>query len=269
MEAVIEHALEPELIGTIPRRLHLPPSAFGLLIVAALLLGLFVFGSGRALWEGIKLSWLARSGQTLSGTITEIRTEAMPKGQASRQSAVRYAVDLPRPQGLLHRTGWIVLSDPPALPGAQMIPVKPQAAPIFHLGQTIPLRQAELLGVTVCQPWGSNPGSRILTLFLAGGLVMTVSLLLLRRLLQWSSHRLHLLRRGAATVGTITHKRSESEDTVRYFLRYGYAGSPAQGHEEQVSAEQWHRFHVGQPVTVLYDPASPGRAGLYALIAQK
>ena len=97
---------------------------------------------------------------------------------------------------------------------------------------------------------------------------MLVSLLLLRRLLRWMGERLHLLRLGTATVGTITHKRTEAEDMVRYFLRYGYSSGQTEGreHEEQVSMDQWKLFHVGQPVTVLYDPEEPERVGLYALI---
>ena len=58
---------------------------------------------------------------------------------------------------------------------------------------------------------------------------------------------------------------------ARYYLRYGYAAGSALGQdrEEQVSADHWREFQVGQPVTVLYDPNNPGHAGLYALIAQK
>ena len=73
-----------------------------------------------------------------------------------------------------------------------------------------------------------------------------------------------------ATVGTITHKRTEADDIVRYYLRYGYAPSAGEGREreEQVSVEQWKEFEVGQPVTVLYDPDLPEQAGLYALIGR-
>ena len=56
---------------------------------------------------------------------------------------------------------------------------------------------------------------------------------------------------------------------VRYFLRYGYRGGPEAGREEQVSADQWREFQVGQPVTVLYHSDAPEEAGLYALISQK
>ena len=268
MEAVTEHALEPELAGPAPRRLHLPLRARLLLIVAGLLLGLFAAGSARALWEGVKLSWLAASGHPLSGRIVEIRTEpSSAKGQTPRQTAIRYSAVVPGPQGRLSESGWIVLAEPPASLSAENRPAP--AAPAFHLGEPFPLRFAVWGNAVLCQPWGPSPGSRIWTLFLAGGLVLAVSLLLLRRLLRWTGSRLHLLRRGTAAIGTITHKRSESEDMVRYFLRYGYPGGPEGGREEQVSADQWREFEVGQPVTVLYDPAAPQRAGLYALISQK
>jgi len=270
MEAVIEHVLEPEIAGPVPRRLHLPIRARLLLAVASLLLSLFVIGSGRALWEGVKLSWLARAGHTVSGTVAEIRTvPSGPKDPALRQTALRYTASVPGPNGPVQKTGWIALGEPPAVPNPENQPAGTPAVPVFHLGQPVLLRVVVFGGAVICQPWGTGAGSRILTLFLTGGLVMAVSLFLLRRLLHWAGSRLHLLRFGTATVGTITHTRSEAEDMVRYFLRYGYPGGPESGREEQVSADQWRTFHVGQPVTVLYDPKHPTRAGLYALIAQK
>ena len=268
MEAVIEHTLEPELAGPVPRRLHLPLRARLLLTVAGLLLGLFVAGSARALWEGVKLSWLAEAGRSLSGRIVEIRTEpSVPKGQKPRQTAIRYFAVVPGPHGGLARTGWIVLSAPPQPLSAENRPSLSPAV-FYQVGQPFPMRFASFGSAVLCQPWGLNPGSRIWTLFLSGGLVLAVSLLLLRRLLRWTGDRLHLLRRGTAAIGTITHKRSEAEDMVRYFLRYGYPGGPEAGREEQVSADHWREFHVGQPVTVLFDPTAPEKAGLYALITR-
>jgi hypothetical protein len=273
MEAIAEHALEPELLLPTPRRLRLPLRTSLLLSVAVLLLGLFVLGSGRALWEGVKLAWLDSAGQTVQGKIDVIQTEPSPsKGQPAGQTAIHYEAAVPGPQGLRLQHGWIALGAPAAAPGieSQAAPLSP--GPRFRLGQSFPLRCASFLGATTCQPWGPNPGIRVFSLFLAGGLVMAVSLLLLRRLVRWSGSRGHLLRSGAATIGTITDKRSESEDMMRYFLRYGYAsGTSAQGRdrEEQVSADQWRAFEVGQPVTVLYDPDNPAHAELYALIVQK
>jgi hypothetical protein len=271
MEAIAEHALEPELLLPTPRRLRLPLRTSLLLSVAVLLLGLFVVGSGRALWEGLKLAWLDSVGQTVQGKIDRIQTEPLPpKGQPARQTAIRYEAVVPGPQGLRH--GWIALGPPDAAPGIENEAAPPAQGPRFRLGQTVPLQCASFLGATTCQPWGPNPGTRILSLLLAGGLVMTVSLLLLRRLVRWAGSRGYLLRLGIATIGTITDKRSESEDMMRYFLRYGYAsGTSAQGRdrEDQVSADQWRAFEVGQPVTVLYDPDNPSHAELYALIVQK
>lgn len=269
MEAIIEHTLEPELTKPAPRRLHLPVRALLLLGVAGLLLGLFVLGSGRALWEAVKLSWLAGTGHSISGQVAEIRTApAGPKDQTLGQTALRYTVSVPGPHGPVFKSGWIALSEPPALPNPENRPA-PAPLLVFHLGEPVPLRAAVFGSAVLCQPWGPGAGSRILTLFLTGGLVLAVSLYLLRRLLRWTGSRLYLLRFGTASIGTITHKRSEAEDMVRYFLRYGYPGGPSSGREEQVSAEQWREFHVGQPVTVLHDPKNPTRASLYALIAQK
>jgi len=283
MEALIEHTLEPEVAGPAPRRTHLPLRVSLLLAVAVLLLGVFVLGSGRALWEAARLSWLAGAGHTATGRIIRVATEPSGfKGQPPRPVAVRYACDLPAAQGTIHREGWIGLGAPPApingpSPAIVLSPAKDApkpsapASPTPRRGQTVLIRYAPWFGGVASQPWQPNPRGRVLTLILSGSLVMLVSLLLLRRLLRWMGERLHLLRLGTATVGTITHKRTEAEDMVRYFLRYGYASGQAEGreHEEQVSMDQWKLFQVGQPVTVLYDPDQPERVGLYALITHK
>jgi len=194
---------------------------------------------------------------------------------------------VPGPNGMIYREGWIGLGAPPVPVGGSALavpsPVAGQstrrsaatglaALPPFRLGQSLPIRYAPWFGGVASHPWQSGFGGRILTLLFIGGLVMLVSLLLLRRLLRWTRERLHLVRQGTATVGTIIHKRTEAEDMVRYFLSYGYAhgqaeeGAEGHEHEEQVSMDQWKRFQVGQPVTVLYDPDQPERVGLYALI---
>ena len=274
METLIEHSVEPEVAMPAPRRAGLPLRVSLLLAVAMLLLAVFVAGSGRALWEAVKLSWLAETGRTMTGHIIKIQTEPeSEKGQTPRQLAARYACDVPTASGTVHREGWINLGVEPS-PGGGPLPVKPNGAPAvapFQLGQALPVRYMSWFGQTVSHPWLPNPSGRIWTLFLSGSLVMLVSLLLLRRLWRWMQERLHLLKQGMATVGTITHKRSEAEDMVRYFLRYGYSSGQGEGreHEEQVSADQWKLFHVGQPVTVLYDPAQPARVGLYALITHR
>lgn len=281
MEAIAEHTLEPELLAPVPRRLGLPARTRLLLLVAALLLGLFVVGSGRALWEGVKLSWLGLSGQTIAGKIVAIRAEAPLKSAGKLrgggkekaplpvQTALGYEAVVSTPHGLQVRRGWVSLGTQSPAAGLESEAQPPPPAVQFQLGEPFPLRCASFLGRTVCQPWGPQPAPHIVPLFLAGGLIMAVSLRLLRRLSRWADSRRALLRGGTAVVGTITDKRTEAEDMARFFLRYGYPGGPDTGREEQVSAEQWREFHVGQPVTVLFNPEQPEQAGLYALIKQK
>lgn len=264
MEALTEHSLEPALQADVPRRLSLPLRERLLLAVALLLLALFTLGGCRALWEGGELAWLAGSGRSVTGRIVEIRSDPpLSEGKAGLQTAVRYAVSLPGPDGPRLFSEW---ATQPASSAAET--GRAAGTPQFFLGQPLPLRSARFLGLTVCRPWDSSAGARILSLLLAGGLILAVSLLLLRRLLRDTGKRLSLLRRGTATIGTVLHKRTESEDMVRYFLCYGYADSAAQRREreEQVSAAQWQMFSVGEPVTVLYAPAHPETAGLYALL---
>ena len=112
LEAIVEHRLEPELLAPTPRRLRLPWRTSLLLSVAALLLSLFVLGSGRALWEGAKMLWLDGAGQTISGKIVAIRTAHSMKGQLPVQTALCYEVDVPSPQGVRQQRGWVALGAP-------------------------------------------------------------------------------------------------------------------------------------------------------------
>lgn len=246
-----------------PRRAGLPFRLTFLLAVAGLLLGLFVVGSGRALWEAGKLFWIGGAGRTVRAPIVSIQTEPDPeKGKPPHQVAIRYEAALPSSGGFVRRFGWVGLEREKTVSGAP---------PRYQIGQTLPVRYAPWFGGVASHPWQPSPAGWITSLTLSGSLVLLVSLLLGRRLARWVGERRRLLRDGQATVGTITHKRTEAEDMVRYFLRYGYAaktGALSEGREreEQVSMEQWKRFEVGQPVTVLYDPNQPEQAALYALI---
>ena len=256
MEIVIEHKLEAEIAGAPPRRPRLALRLTLLLTVAYLLLALFVAGCGRALWEAGKLGWIAGAGQTAKGHVIEIRIEATTQKAAwPSQIAVRYAVEIPGRAGRqTHRTGWIGLGR--------------GETRRYHLGQPLAYRYAPWFGGVAGFPWQPAPMGRLVSLLLSGGLVLPVSAFLLRRLTRWLHDHLSLLREGLATVGTIIDKRTEADDMLRYFLRYGYATLPGIGweREEQVSQEQWREFEIGQPVTVLYDPALPEHAGLYALM---
>ena len=106
METIVEYKVEPELLLPTPRRLRLPWRTLLLLSVAVLLLGVFILGSSRALWEGAKMLWLEGAGQTVSGRIVAIRTRAASvKGQLPQQIAVCYEAEVPGPQGRQPRRG--------------------------------------------------------------------------------------------------------------------------------------------------------------------
>ncbi len=278
METVLEHTVEPKVAPPPPRRIALPPKLAFLLTVAGLLLGLFVLGSGRALWEVGKLLWIGAAGRTVQGHIVEVRTEpSAVRGKPPIPVAVRFVVNIPGVEGTLQRqSGWVglerpkgsALEIPRADQNAHPPPSPTRLPPGYALGRSFPVRYAPWFGGVASYPWRPSPAGRVTSLLLSGGLVLLVSLLLARRLVHWTRERLRLLRGGVATVGTITHKRTEADDVVRYYLRYGYAPAPGEGREreEQVSVEQWKEFEIGQPVTVLYDPNTPEQAGLYALI---
>jgi len=267
METLSEHVIEPALAAPPPRKTPLSLRLTSLLVLATLLLGLFALGGVRAVWEAGKLGWLAGAGRTVSGTVTRIETLPNPdKAAPPVPTGLWYTVTLPGPQGPFQRAGWISLAGEPVLPGGPARAL-PTPVPAVHLGQTLPVRYAPWFGSVLSQPWAAGPGNRIATLLFIGVLVLLVTARLARRILLWLRGHLHLLRQGQATVGTITDKRTEVEDAARYFLTYGYsAGGEGREREEQVGAEQWKLFQVGQPVTVLYDPASPSHAGLSVLM---
>ena len=142
---------------------------------------------------------------------------------------------------------------------------------LFLVGGCRTLGEAAALAWAAAHHTGSSSHhGNILTLILPGGAALWVTLWLLAKLTHWYRSRLHLLQWGIATVGTILHKRTESANSQRYYLRYGYAHVNERGeHEEEVNVDEWKRFEVGKSVTVLYDAAHPELAGLYVLIAGK
>ncbi len=269
METVSEHPIEREVAAPPPRAARLPLGVNFLILAAGLMFALFIGGGGYALLEAAKLGWVSAAGRTVTARVAEIRTEASEvKGQPARQTALRYVFTSPFDRSTQSR--WLRLdradNSQTGMPMSQGRG-KPAPPPFVHVGDPIPVRGAAWLGRPLFYPWTAEAAGRIVFLMLSGALIVGISLFLLRRLLTWRRHRLHLLRAGIATVGTIVDKEARSEDTPRYFVRYGYeAASAPQEREEQVSMEQWKEFEIGQPVTVLYDPDRTEDAGLYTLV---
>lgn len=279
METVADHALEPAVSSPPPRRLGLPLGTLALTALALLLFALFFAGGARAGWEAIKLGWIGVSGTPVPARITAVDT--LPPtvlGQAAIQTSLHYTYSYaPRP-GPAQETGALRLSNaapsdtaPGGVPAATSASApRPADAPVFHVGDALMLRRAQWLGQTLLVPWPARPGGGIVFLAFCGALIMTVSISLISRLWSWAVRRAFLLAHGVATVGTITHKHSQSEEAARCFVSYGYGDAQmpphAFEHEEQVTPDQWKQLEIGQPVTVLYDPACPATAGLYALL---
>lgn len=276
METLTPHAFEPAVSGPPPRRAFLPPGLLALVTLALFLFVLLLAGGASALLEAAKLGWVGVSGLPVAARITAIDTTfgASPT-QPATQTRLHYVYPY-APFGGFVETGTLRLSSPAAPPGNTPFnalaapPALAASAPIFHVGDTLPLRRARWLGQTLLLPWPARPGGKIAFLAFCGGLIVAVSLNLIQRLWKWTRRRVRLLGHGIATVGTITHKHSQAEDPAHYFVSYGYgdAQTPPLSfeHEEQVTADQWKCLQVGQPVTVLYDPACPSVAGLYTLL---
>lgn len=269
METVTEHLIEREVAAPPPRAVRLPLGLNFLILAAGLMFALFVGGGGYALLEAAKLGWISVAGRSVNARIVQIATEPAPaKDQPARQTALRYVFTSPFDQSPQSR--WLRLDRAAdAQPGMPMPQSrgKPAAPPAAVIGDVIPVRGAVWLGRPLFFPWTPQATGRIAFLMLSGGLIIGISGFLLRRLIEWRRHRLHLLRTGIATVGTIIDKEARAEDTPRYYVRYGYAaGSQPREREEQMSMEQWKEFEIGQPVTVLYDPEQTDDAALYTLV---
>ncbi len=279
METVAEHLIESEIAGLPPRRARLPFSTSALLFVAVLLFGLFLYGGLRSLWEAAKLAWVGVAGHTVTAHVTQIDTVPSPtKGQPPVQVGLHYTyrlspddkthVDYARlyqPQEDANSTGNGLMPRNRTEAGA------PTPTPVHQFKENEPLllRFAPWPGGPISHPWSPPPYGKMLFLALAGSLVIGVSALLLLRIVRWRRRRLHLLQSGIATVGTIIHKHASADDALRYFLRYGYAvDGTGREQEEQCNSDQWKLFEVGQPVTVLYDPAQPEESSLYALLGK-
>ena len=276
METVSEHVLEPRIAGPSPRAAYLSFGSNALLTASLLLFTVFLCGGGWALTEAARLGWLAAAGRTVQAQVVAIDTQPSPMpGQPPVQTSLRYQYRLPSVDAA--QTAVVLLAAPhpldsTPLSGIGPAPTRPLPPQIFHVGDPLPLRCAVWPGHPILMLWPADAGLKIVFLALSGSLIVIVSVLLMRRIGGWWQRRLHLLRQGIATVGTVTHKHAQAEDSPRYYVRYGYAwpAPPAapehHEHEEQVTAEQWRRLEVGQPVTVLYDPAQPETAGLYMLL---
>ena len=273
METVIEHPLESEIAGTPPRRVRLPWRTQTLLTLAGTLALLLFFGGARALLDAAQLAWAGTTGRTTVARVTQVQTETDPAaGSSTRPSSLRYEYADPFDGTRVSRFARINAEPTQGAGGPSLGSAgnsRPAQPPVIRVGDPLPLRIARWRGRSVSFFWRPVPWGKGIFLALCGLVVMGVSLRLLRTLARWRRHRTSLLSQGQAVVGTIIHKQADVGDTPRFYLRYGY-GTVAAGekleHEEQVSQEQWKRFEIGQPVTVLYDPERPVRAGLYALM---
>ena len=242
---MLPYAIAPELRMPPPRPARLPVGLSALLTLAALLLALFLAAGLRVTWEAVSLLHLNMAGQTVLARVNSLQHLPVTPGQKPAD-ALTFSYQWPF-AGQTRRTGQ---AHAPA--GA------------YHAGDSLPVRCAVWYGREMASPGGSVSAGRIAFLAACGLLLTGICLILVTRLFRWRSRRLFLLRRGEATVGTIIFKRTESHDTPRCFVRFGYmaAGQP-QERDEQVTAEAWKRADIGQPVTVLFDPARPSEGTLY------
>lgn len=278
METLSEYVLEPEAARPPPRPVRHRPGAIGLMLIAGLVFAVFAYGGLRALGEAGRLAWIAAMGHSVTARVASIDYAPSPfKGSSPVPVSLRYQYRLPQDLPGTVRVGRALLdatgaANPAAFPGRRGAVGTTRAEHAPRVGDALPLRWLAWRGRTVVMPWPVHPWGQIVFLALCGGLIVGISALLLWRLGRRLQERGHLLRRGQAAVGTILHKRTEAHDVPRYFVTYGYARqgpgavSEMREHEEQVTLEQWRRWEIGQPVTVLYDPAHADEAGLYALL---
>lgn len=268
METIAAHEIEPELAVAPPRRAPLPWRTQTLVVLASIVSVLLVVGGARAVLEAGRLAMAAVDGRPVVAHVTAIDYAPAPQGQPAQPVGVHFAYTDPW-------TGRRIVHDapfaaPPEDPQTQPLPSsKPSAGSAVHVGDTLPLRIVGRAHHEHAYLWTASPWGKAGFLSLCGLAVMAVGVRLMMILYRWQGLRARLLRYGSAVVGTVVYKRSDLGDVARYYVRFGYATVPAldpREQEEQVSLEQWKQYDVGQPVTVLYDPDSPDRACLYALI---
>lgn len=283
MEKVLEHQIERELLAGPPRPVRATVSTGLLLATAGLLFVIFVYGGGKALLESAKVAWLSATGHKANATITTLIYSDGRRGgsglePASHIAGVVYAFRDEIGALRIGSAATMVPQTPPApseyansLGDRPSPPVADPPRPPVAPGQLLPVRYTKWGEQMMSGPAGSPPTGSVLFLAFAGFLVLGVSALLFIRMLRGTWQQVRLLRHGHATVGTIVHKTAQNEDSLRYCLRYGYADNAGKLHEceDICTMEQYRRFDIGQPVTVLYSSQDPTRAALYDLIPFK
>jgi hypothetical protein len=272
VEAVIAHQIESEVAGPPPRRnAHLPWGTQALLALAGALAVLLFLGGARALEEAGRLAWVGLWGRPATARVVSFEMSPKSIDHPSQPLGFQYAYHDPF-TGRLVQAHAILEQEPdpsgdPAL--GTGVPEKPAPLPRLFVGQQVALRVAGGPAHEIVDFWSPAPWGKGVFLALCGLVVMGVGVRLTWALVHWRHVRVHLLQSGQAVIGTVIHKRTDVQDAPHYYLRYGYitagAGEICE-HEERVSQEQWQRFEIGEPVTVLYDPGQPAKCGLYALM---
>lgn len=246
METVLPYAIEPELLAAPPRRARLPWTTGILLGLTASLLVVFLAAGACVEWEAARMMHLNAAGRTVAARIVSM--SALPPAGPGQKPIME----------IRYRYRW------PFGAGEQRSGRAQSPQTTLHTGDLLPVRCAVGWGQSLAVPGGRIPAAKIVFTACCGVLLAGVSGMLLAQLVGWRARRLHLLRWGTATVGTIVQKRTQAEDRARYFLRFGYAADGAAYEcEEQVTVDAWKRAEVGQSVTVLIDPARPVAASLY------
>jgi hypothetical protein len=270
LETVIPHEVEPEVAGPTPRKARLPWSTELLLLLSFALTLLLLVGGARAVFEAGRLAWAAAAGRHVQARLVEIDTVLGPDKTPVQTGAHYMYIDPYNGKTVTRYTPVDNAVDTEESSSQGLgITTKRVPARLLHVGDPLSLR---IIGGPDHQKiyfWTESPWGKGVFVALCGIAVMAVGVRLLLILTRWRSARTRLLRDGQAVVGTIIDKPTDFNDTPRYYLRYGYATTDAlepREHEEQVNHEQWKRFEVGQPVTVLYDPQTAERAGLFALM---
>jgi hypothetical protein len=102
-----------------------------------------------------------------------------------------------------------------------------------------------------------------------GAVLVAVGGTFLLRLARWHRRRMRLLQHGMAVRGNIVERYIDNVEG-KFYLKYSYlprTETVPREREEQCTQAQWKRFHEGDAITVLYDPAHAETVGLYGLLA--
>lgn len=232
-----------------------------LLIFGAALFAAVILGGIVTTVEAAEIVWLSIAGRPIMAHVSRIDKIPTPPAASDRYS-IAYTFDEPFAGESAPQSRSASIEIPRSAYG-------PRHAKMFHAGDRIVFRYAEVGGCVLLNPWSPSPYGHVLLFAGIGVTLISAGVVFLLRLSRWHRRRMRLLRHGIGVTGTLVSKRVDSVEG-KFYLTYRYQvrfEATTREREEQCTQAHWKLFEADTPVTLLYDPDRVDQVGLYRLLA--